>query len=79
MTGPIARMLAGPDFDERALASARCGVAERLTDPYLTDHDRWVLRQFARFLGGHTPEPDSRASQPGPDRPLRRQPRVARL
>jgi hypothetical protein len=33
------------------------GVTERLADPYLTDHDRWVLGQFARFLSG----PDARA------------------
>ena len=37
------------------------GVTERLADPYLTDHDRWVLGQFARFLSGLTPEPDPRA------------------
>ena len=39
----------------------RRGVVERLADPYLTDHDRWVLRQFARFLEGRVPEPDPRA------------------
>ncbi|MFO7534036.1 MAG: hypothetical protein R6W93_16410 [Candidatus Limnocylindrales bacterium] len=37
------------------------GVIERLADPYLTDHDRWVLGQFARFLDGQAPAPDRRA------------------
>ena len=37
------------------------GVIERLGDPYLTDHDRWVLSQFARFLSGRAPSPDPRA------------------
>lgn len=39
----------------------RRDLVERLADPYLTDHDRWVLGQFARFLGGRAPEPDPRA------------------
>lgn len=39
----------------------RRGVIERLADPFLTDHDRWVLGQFARFLDGRAPEPDPRA------------------
>jgi hypothetical protein len=46
--------------EDRYRATHR-GVVERLADPYLTDHDRWVLRQFAHFLSGRTPEPDPRA------------------
>lgn len=44
-----------------ALDLTRQGVADRLADPYLTEHDRWVLRQFASFLGGVAPNPDPRA------------------
>jgi hypothetical protein len=40
----------------------RLGVIERLDDPYLTDDDRWVLRQFLRFLSGSAPEPDRRVT-----------------
>jgi hypothetical protein len=52
----------GPDHSaegrqEDALAETRQGIVERLADPYLTEHDRWVLRQFARFLEGITPCP----------------------
>ena len=46
-----------------ALAVTRLGVVERLADPYLTEHDRWVLRQFARFLAGITPGPDPRVAR----------------
>lgn len=38
------------------------GVVERLADPYLTEHDRWVLLQFARFLSGQAPDPDPRVA-----------------
>ena len=55
------------------------GVIERLGDPYLTDHDRWVLGQFARFLSGETPEPDPRVRQTHPTRPLYRRVRSATL
>ncbi len=48
--------------------TTRRGVVERLADPYLTEHDRWVLHQFARFLGGQTPEPDPRV-KPAPPPP----------
>lgn len=53
------------------LDMTRRGVIERLADPYLNDHDRWVLGQFARFLSGRAPEPDPRAVRarrraPGP-------------
>jgi len=48
----------------------RRGVIERLADPYLTDHDRWVLRQFAHFLSGRAPEPDPRVNPTRPERPL---------
>lgn len=46
---------------EDAVGATRRGISERLSDPYLTDHDRWVLRQFSRFLSGIAPEPDPRA------------------
>lgn len=42
------------------MAATRRDVEARLVDPYLTDHDRWVLRQFVCFLGGRAPEPDPR-------------------
>jgi hypothetical protein len=50
--------------------TTRRGVIERLADPYLTEHDRWVLRQFARFLSGQAPEPDPRVTPSRPERPL---------
>jgi hypothetical protein len=46
---------------EDPFAVTHRGVIERLADPYLTDHDRWVLGQFARFLSGRAPGPDPRA------------------
>lgn len=52
--------------DTRAITQR--GVLERLADPYLTDHDRWVLGQFARFLAGEAPGPDPRAARPRPSR-----------
>jgi hypothetical protein len=51
---------------EDLLASTRQGVVERMADPYLTDHDRWVLRRFDLFLGGLTPAPYPRPVQAGP-------------
>jgi hypothetical protein len=45
-------------------------VIERLADPYLTEHDRWVLRQFARFLSGTAPDPDPRVTPTLPERPV---------
>jgi hypothetical protein len=53
------------------LLLTRRGVVERMGDPYLNDHDRWVLGQFGAFLGGVAPAPDPRARVPG-ERPLRR-------
>jgi hypothetical protein len=46
-----------------ALAVTRLGVVARLADPYLTEHDRWVLDQFARFLAGMTQAPDQRIAR----------------
>ncbi|MEX1296130.1 MAG: hypothetical protein AB1Z67_08160 [Candidatus Limnocylindrales bacterium] len=43
--------------------ATRESIVERLADPYLTDHDRWVLRQFGRFLSGIAPEPDRRVGR----------------
>ena len=56
-----------PDVED-IVSITRRGVSERLSDPYLTDHDRWVLRQFCRFLGGIVPEPDPRVSATGAQR-----------
>ena len=55
---------------EDLLALTRRGLIERLADPYLTDHDRWVLRQFAAFFGGATPEPDPRVVSDRSEHPL---------
>jgi hypothetical protein len=52
------------------LHATRRDVIERLADPYLTDHDRWVLRQFASFLGGQAPGPDPRVERRPVERPL---------
>jgi len=60
-------------IESPALSATRLGVVQRLADPYLTDHDRWVLRQFARFLGGLAPEPDLRVVAVRTERPLRTQ------
>ena len=43
------------------VSTTRRGISARMDDPYLNDHDRWVLRQFGRFLSGLAPEPDPRA------------------
>jgi hypothetical protein len=56
---------------DAALDATRQGVADRLDDPYLTEHDRWVLRQFASFLGGVTPGPDPRVRRTRSASPLR--------
>ena len=58
------------DRPDDALAVTRLGVVERLADPYLTDHDRWVLRQFAQFLAGVAPAPDPRVVRARATRPL---------
>jgi hypothetical protein len=75
-----------PDIDAAAgrrlgepFRHARLGVLERLADPYLTDHDRWVLGQFARFLSGRAPEPDPRVLVRRPTGPLRPQVRQTTL
>lgn len=46
------------------------GIIQRLADPYLTDHDRWVLGQFACFLEGRAPGPDPRVVPARSTRPL---------
>ena len=48
---------------EGMILVTRQSIAERLADPFLTDHDRWVLRQFGRFLSGIAPEPDLRVTR----------------
>jgi hypothetical protein len=60
--------------DEELVSATRRSVSERLSDPYLTDHDRWVLRQFGRFLNGITPEARARTLPIGDPRPLERHP-----
>jgi hypothetical protein len=64
---------------EDALSATRRGIIERLADPYLTEHDRWVLRQFAQFLSGVTPGPDPRVAPARAAQPLRRQTRWTRV
>ncbi len=59
-----------PSSHDDDLAVTRLGVVERLADPYLTDHDRWVLRQFAQFLAGVAPGPDPRIVRARTTRPL---------
>jgi hypothetical protein len=59
-----------PQRVEEARLLTRRGVTERLADPYLTDHDRWVLGQFARFLDGQAPAPDPRAIPVRSQQPL---------
>lgn len=64
---------------EDTLTATRRGVTERMADPYLTDHDRWVLRQFANFLSLLTPNPYLRSmatKTEGPLPPRARRPRV---
>lgn len=59
-----------PRFDRplgELYRATQAGVVTRLSDPYLTEHDRWVLRQFARFLAGRAPAPDPRVA---PRRPM---------
>ena len=56
------------------LAETQRGIVERLADPYLTDHDRWVLRQFALFLSGITPGPDPRVGPSTPASPCSARP-----
>lgn len=65
--------------DDDALADTRRGILERLADPYLTDHDRWVLRQFAQFLEGLTPGPDPRVVVTRAAQPLRQPTRWTRV
>lgn len=55
---------------EECYRVTRDGIIDRLADPYLTDHDRWVLSQFARFLSGQTPEPDPRVVARRPVSPV---------
>lgn len=61
MSYPGDRPSSGRDMDEIVRATRR-SISERLSDPYLTEHDRMVLRQFGRFLSGITPEPDRRVA-----------------
>jgi hypothetical protein len=64
--------VAGLDGTARdpSLAATHRHVIDRLADPYLTDHDRWVLGQFASFLDGKTPDPDPRVTRTPAQRPL---------
>ena len=59
-----------PATADQRMIIAHQGVIERLGDPYLTEHDRWVLRQFAQFLSGVAPEPDPRARRTKPQQVL---------
>lgn len=71
MSAPSDALRVNDHQGEDLLALTRRGLIERLADPYLNDHDRWVLRQFAAFFGGVTPEPDPRVVRVRPVRPLR--------
>jgi hypothetical protein len=73
MGGDAARRVNPRVRPEDDVAATRLGVVERLTDPYLTEHDRWVLRQFAQFLAGVAPGPDPRVTRARPGRLLHRQ------
>ena len=55
---------------QHSVEATRRDVIARLADPYLTDHDRWVLGQFASFLGGQAPGPDPRVAPRLIERPL---------
>jgi hypothetical protein len=68
--GGSPRSLVALDRSDDDLAVTRLGLVERLGDPYLTDHDRWVLRQFAQFLAGVAPGPDPRVVRARATRPL---------
>jgi hypothetical protein len=54
------------------MVSARGSVAARMSDPYLTDHDRWVLQRFGDFLAAVTLAPDRRAISRQSERGLHR-------
>ena len=70
MSGPSDAFPATTRATADMIVSTRRDVVERIADPYLTDHDRWVLRQFAAFLSGATPDPDPRSARVRPQRPL---------
>ena len=53
---------------DQHVAVQRALVA-RLADPYLTDHDRWVLCQFATFLSGIAPHARRQRRTDGPPGP----------
>lgn len=55
---------------QSTVEATRRDVLARLADPFLTDHDRWVLRQFASFLDGQAPGPDPRVAPRPVERPL---------
>ena len=67
---PIIAVAGADDRFAEHYRTTRHGVIERMADPYLTDHDRWVLQQFACFLSGRTPDPDPRVARSRPERPL---------
>ena len=64
---------------EDILAATKRGVIERMADPCLTDHDRWVLRQFAYFLSRLTLDPNPRSLAIGSEGPLPRRARRPRV
>jgi len=70
MSAPPTATQATDSRHRETYAITHRGVMARLADPYLTDHDRWVLGQFARFLSGRAPGPDPRAVRERPTRPL---------
>lgn len=70
MSAPSTARQRTPRDQQASLRDTHRGIIDRLADPYLTDHDRWVLGQFAIFLSGATPGPDPRAARPQPVRTL---------
>ena len=50
-------------------ATVQRALVARLADPYLTDHDRWVLCQFATFLSGIAPHARRQRRADGPRGP----------
>lgn len=57
MSGPTSWAISRRTDDKATIDAIRRDLAERLTDPCMTEQDRFVLRQFAKFLSGVAPDP----------------------
>jgi hypothetical protein len=76
MTDQTRQSLDGAWTVDDAVVNTRRQLHQRLRDPWMTEHDLWVLGQFAKFFSGTTPDPDPRlvvepAPQADPERHLR--------